>query len=260
MNLNRTWTDDDLRSAVKRSHSWRGVMRELGLRATSSSASKTVQRHAERLGLDSSHFTGQRRWSETDLKAAVAGAETWADVLHALGLSERGVGSLLYVKGHAARLELPTDHLELRQRRPLPDALAASSVQDGALKSAALSIIMAWTILRGWRPSMPVEPAPYDLLLDVENSIYRTQVKSATAKQEDRDWCVGIGRNAYLPGEPKRRYVPYDPDELDLFTIVDGDLKIFMVPSREVAGITELSLGSCAQYLVGSAASLVAHP
>lgn len=49
----RTWTDDDFRAAVASSTTIAGVLRELGLLG----GSKTVHRHIERLGLDTSHFT-----------------------------------------------------------------------------------------------------------------------------------------------------------------------------------------------------------
>jgi len=39
-------------------------MRELGLCVTSAGSIRIVKRHVARLSLDTSHFTGQRRWSD----------------------------------------------------------------------------------------------------------------------------------------------------------------------------------------------------
>lgn len=54
----RKWTDEHLRRAVATEQSWRGVMRALGLE--SSSSMRIVQQHADKLKLDTSHFSGQR--------------------------------------------------------------------------------------------------------------------------------------------------------------------------------------------------------
>ena len=47
-------------------------MRELNLCETASGTIKIVKRHVVRLNLDTSHFTGQRRWSDAQLERAVA--------------------------------------------------------------------------------------------------------------------------------------------------------------------------------------------
>ena len=52
-----SYPDDALRHAVAVSRSWRGVLRELGLLATSASAMRTARRRADTLDLDYSHFT-----------------------------------------------------------------------------------------------------------------------------------------------------------------------------------------------------------
>lgn len=70
----RSYTDEQLKAAVQDNHSWRGVLRELGLVATSSSSIRSVRRHADALGCDYAHFRGQRSWTEQELCAAVAAA------------------------------------------------------------------------------------------------------------------------------------------------------------------------------------------
>jgi hypothetical protein len=94
---NRTYSDAALTEAVATSHSWRGVLRELGLLATSAAAARSVKREAARLGLDSSHFTGQRRWTEQALADAVASSSSWSQIMRTLGLS--GGSSTTLLKG-----------------------------------------------------------------------------------------------------------------------------------------------------------------
>ena len=48
----RRYSDSDLVDAVRASHSWRGVLRALGLSATSAAAMRSVRAHADRLQLD----------------------------------------------------------------------------------------------------------------------------------------------------------------------------------------------------------------
>ena len=117
---NRTWSDAQLVAAVAAAHSWRGVMRELGLGVTSAGAIRIVKRHVTRPGLDSSHFTGQRRWSDAQLRRAVANAYSWPELATGLGLSPGSGDERVRVKAHAARLGL-----DLSQLQP-PDAAGAS--------------------------------------------------------------------------------------------------------------------------------------
>src|SRR5689334_8952876 len=74
------WSDTDLATAVTASRSWRGVMRELGLCVTSAGSLRVVKRRVALLGLDTSHFTGQRPWSDAALKRVAAQAHTRSPV------------------------------------------------------------------------------------------------------------------------------------------------------------------------------------
>lgn len=61
------WSDDQLPAAVAAATSWRGVMRELGLNPSNGGTTLTIRRHAAWLGLDTSHFRGNRSWSDAVL-------------------------------------------------------------------------------------------------------------------------------------------------------------------------------------------------
>jgi hypothetical protein len=82
----RTWSDSQLVAAVAASRSWRGVMRELGLCVTSAGSIQMVKRHVIRLGLGTAHFTGQRRWSDAQLKRAITNPYPWREAFTDLGL------------------------------------------------------------------------------------------------------------------------------------------------------------------------------
>ena len=115
--LTRTKSTNSSRLS-RESNSWRGVLRELGLKGTSAQASRSVRRHADGLALDYSHFTGGRGWTIDQFRRSVATAHTWAEVLQMLGLS--GGSSQTALKGHAARLGIDVSHLTAHCR-PTPD-------------------------------------------------------------------------------------------------------------------------------------------
>jgi hypothetical protein len=122
-------------------------LRSLGLSATSAGAMRSIRSHADRLGLDYGHFTGQRRWTDADLRRATATCHSWAQVAELLGLA--GGSSTQTVKGHARRLGLDTSHFTSVPRREattlMPDR--ANLPRGGALLTAA------WFELCGQRAS-----------------------------------------------------------------------------------------------------------
>jgi hypothetical protein len=83
------WSEAQLPAAVAAATSWRGVMRELGLNPSNGGITRTIRRRATLMGLDTSHFRGNRSWSDAVLRQAVTEGGTWEEVLTILGLSAR---------------------------------------------------------------------------------------------------------------------------------------------------------------------------
>jgi hypothetical protein len=106
-----TWSDQQLPAAVAAATSWRGVMRQLGLNPANGGTTRTIRRHAAWLGLDTSHFRGNRSWSDAVLRQAVTEGRTWDEVLTTLGLKAQVGGGRALVKAHALRLGLDVTHL-----------------------------------------------------------------------------------------------------------------------------------------------------
>jgi len=102
----------------------------------------------------------------------------------------------------------------------------------------------------------PAEPDTYDLLVDMPGGMKRVQVKTTTFKSKD-GWLVRIGRRPYSIGN-NAPLVPYDPEVIELFFIVDGDLTVYVIPSLAVGGRTQILLRSYTKYIVGNAAGLMA--
>jgi hypothetical protein len=250
---NSAWSDDQLPAAVAAATSWRGVMRELGLNPANGGTTRTIRHHAAWLGLDTSHFRSNRSWSAEVLRQAVTEARTWDEVLTRLGLRPQVGGGRALVKAHALRLGLDVAHLG----RPAPRAGEPCDLKPDLvhLRRAAESIATAWFMLCGRNVAIPVEPDIYDLLVDMPDGPKRVQVKTTTFKGKD-GWLVQIGRRPYSIGN-NALLVPYDPEIIELFFIVDGDLAMYLIPSRVIAGRVQILLRTYSNFIVGNAAGLM---
>jgi hypothetical protein len=237
-------------------------MRELGFgeRSSSAGAIRIVRRNVAELGLDTSHFRGKRRWSDAQLRQVVAESSTWTEVLATLGLSING-GAQTHLKAHCIRLGLDTSHLSQVSHLGRPPTEAPAGISDlradlKHLRVAAPTAAATWFALRGCAVSLPVEPAVYDLVVDAPGGLSRVQVKTTTHFNRD-GWAVGVGHHPDTHAKKRGRRVAYDPDVIDLFFIIDGDLTMYLIPSRAIAGRVGLTLRTYKKYIVGNAAGLL---
>lgn len=231
-----SYTDEELSLAVAAARSWRGVLRNLGLKATSAQALRSVRQHADRLGLSYAHFTGQRRWTHHDLAAAVASSHNWNQVASALGLV--GGSSNVALKGHATRLGIDFSHFG-RPREVPPDLLPMCP--DAAhLPRAGSMLAAAWFTMCGYDVSWPLEPSRYDLAVRRGVEFLRVQVKT-TRTRRSRSWAVSLTSTSAAQ-------TLYDPDELDYFFVVDGNLDYYLLPVASVGGLHAISLDSHQQF------------
>lgn len=249
----RCWTDDDLRRAVASHHSWRAVARSLGLLPSSTN---NLRRHAQRLDLDTSHFSGKRGWSDHMLRTAIDRATTWPQALALLGIQDTGVARTR-VRGHAHRLGLHVAHLDgPAPVRPGIDQARHARPRADMLRTAASAIAVAWFSLRGWPTVAAAEGQLYDLIVAMPSGFQRVQVKSTICRSKTGRWLVGVGRRPYSLDKTATK-APYDPRALDHFFIVTGDGDLYLVPSQALAGRTSVSIDSYPEYRVGDASSLL---
>jgi len=251
--MERTWPDAQLIDAVAGSSNWRDVMRKLGLNANSAGAIRIVRRDVARLELDTSHFRGKRIWSDAQLRRAVVDSPSWDELLSTLGLAPGSGDARIRVKAHAIRLGLDLSHLE----KPLGNSSGPAEVKPDLryLRDAATSLAASWFTLCGSSVAIPTEPTLYDLLVVMQEGIKRVQVKTTTCYSRD-GWTVVVGRRSYSVGNRARR-IPYDPESIDWFFIVDGDMTIYIIPSRIIAGRVSILLHTYSRYIVGNVAGLM---
>jgi hypothetical protein len=233
------------------------LLRAFGYKPSSTAPRRALRRELQRHGIDTSHFVGQRTWSDQALIEAAGTAETWAELLMALGLStaNRTCDS---VRAAARRLGIELSRLTLGPkvgREAIGTDLPGRPALDH-LRNAAPSIAAAWFLLCGRAASVPCEPEAYDLIVDLPDGLRRVQVKSATSRDARGAWNVRIGHRP--DGSPKAAdFVPYGADEVDLFLVVDGDLLLYLIPASAVAGRTTLSLRAYRDFIIGDACSLM---
>lgn len=154
------------------------------------------------------------------------------------------------------RLGIDASHLE--DPTPIRPSLAdlSGDPQRSSLRHAAPLIVASWFAVRGFPVSLPSEPQPYDLLVSTPEGIQRLQVKSSTSATSNESWHVGIGRRPYSMEKSSGR-IPYDPDDLDIFAVVDGNGGIYVIPIEAVVGLTAIYLSAYEEYLVGNVAGLL---
>jgi PD-(D/E)XK endonuclease len=250
----RTWTDEQLVAAVRDGRSWRDAARRLGL--SGHGPSPTVKREVVRLGLDTSHFGASLLCSDDDLKAALATATSWGKLLAVLGLRTASRRARQVVATRAEHLGLRTDHLDAALRKRRVRTAECSLVPDLVhLREAAESLTVAWFLLRGFWPAVPVEPRHYDFLLETPAGVKRIQVKTTTFRASSGSWHVTISRHAGGGSKHDQR-LAYRSDEVDLFAVVDGDLTLSLIPRAAVADRKAICLRRYGEFGIGTAASI----
>ena len=128
---------DSLRQVVPTCNSYIMVVERLGLEVTDTNILR-IQRRIKTLGISTAHFTRRRgkgprtRWSDDDLRKAVASAHGYAATIRALGLIPAG-GNYDQVQRRIRELGIDTSHFrgaawnkgttQPRQRRPVEELL-----------------------------------------------------------------------------------------------------------------------------------------
>jgi len=259
------WSDAQLTEAIPASSNWVAVMRLLGYgdRSKSAGAIRIVRRRAVELGLDTSHFRGKRRWTDPQLRQAVAEAHSWEEVLTRLGLSPRGGSMQPHIKAHTIRLGLNIDHLSRLSHlgpSPLEAPPEMSDLQANLrfLRVAGPAIAASWFAIRDRAVSFPIEPTVYDLLVDAPSRTNRVQVKTTTTWTKN-GWTATVGHHPDTHARKglEHRLVAYDPEFIDLFFVIDGDMTMYLIPSRALAGRVRVLLRTYKKYIVGNAAGLL---
>jgi hypothetical protein len=209
-------------------------------------------------------ISGERRkWTDPQLRQAVSEARSWEEVLTRLGLSTRSGSIQPHIKSHTIRLGLGTSHLSRPGYRGPDPSEALPQISElqadlRFLRVAAPAAAASWFEMRGWAVSFPIEPTVYDLLVDGPSGTSRVQVKTTTTSTK-HGWMATVGHHpdTHARKGSGHRLLAYDPEFIDLFFIIDGDLTMYLIPSRTVAGRVRVLLRTYKKYIVGNGAGLL---
>ena len=176
------WTDDDIRSAVAAATSYAAAVERLGC-IPNAAAIQRLQNRIRVLALSTAHFVRaprrhrrKTRWTDEQLREAVASAVSYAQAIRALGLVPAG-GNFVQVQRRIRELALDTSHflgrgwnvgwkIDPRPRVPLAEALVAGRwTTSHALKKRlfAAGLKTPRCELCGWAERAPDGRIPVEL-------------------------------------------------------------------------------------------------
>lgn len=235
-------SDEQLRAAVAASRSWRGVLRQVG--KTSPRTGRELKERCDALGITYGHF-GSGVPDDASIVSAVESGRSWQEVLERLGYARHSGSARASVRKRCAALGVGVAHLSAG---PHPHDVAwdgEASLQH--LPAAAPMLVGGALTLAGHRVSWPLEPAPYDLLTDSGGQMRRVQVK-ATRSLRDGTWVCSLTHSTYDPLLGRSVADVYTPDQIDAFGIVDGDLRVYLLPIQAVSGLALINVRHYAAF------------
>ncbi len=97
----------------------------------------------------------------------------------------------------------------------------------------------SWLTMCGYEVAWPLEPCRYDLVAGRFNQFLRVQVKTTRAKNAN-SWIVSLSTDGGR--------LTYDPEEIDYFFIIDGDLNYYLVPVVSVGGLYTINLSAYERF------------
>lgn len=155
-----------------------------------------------------------------------------------LGLA--GGSSTTTLKVHAVRLGLDTAHFHHVRRSG--QVVEMATMPDLANLPRAGSMLAAtWFTLCGFEVSWPLEPCRYDLLVRDREKTSRVQVKTTTVRGGN-SWLARLATSGGAR--------TYEPDEIDQFFVVTGDLSCYLIPAAIVVGLKAIQLSAYADFRV----------
>jgi hypothetical protein len=206
-------------------------------------ARRNFQAHAVRLELPVGHLPTFRPIAPRapsdrpsvdlgTLSAAVQESTTWAEVLRRLGFRQSG-SIQARIRSQADQQGVDWSHFRGQAWGAAPVPFTETpftrprSVRH--LPQAAPTLAAAWFMERGYRVSMPIEPAPYDLVVEADDGFVRVQVKSASKVASNGHYEAAIYRQSYRNSTARDRCT-YSADEVDVFFIVTSSGDMFLIP------------------------------
>jgi hypothetical protein len=216
---------------------------------------RKLQAHAVRLELDVGHLPpfkpvaprhvhDPKPVDDVLLESAVRESRSWADVLRRLGIKQSG-SAQVRIHAEADKLGLDASHFRGQAWGSTPVSLVEMPFtrqrDPKYLPYAASAFATAWFMERGYRVSVPTEPAPYDMVVESDEGFVRVQVKSTNSQDRPGYYIVNIHRRSYR-GSGSRSRCAYTSDEIDVFFIVTASGDRYLIPLAVTGALSSLIL------------------
>ena len=190
-------------------------------------------------------MANKRTYTDEQLRDAVAESTNWTQVMRAIGKSPGSSNKA--VVAVAERLGLDASHFTYKcSFRPVSGIAMpfGNDIRHGG--QSGLSIAARWFLDRGYVVSVPLEPAPYDLVTESDEGLKRVQVKTTRATGRNGRYYAEINRRvhkatAHRNANGNRRRAPYSPDDVDYFFVITP-ASMFLIPVSVVPGVCQIVL------------------
>lgn len=187
----------------------------------------------------------KRTYTDEQLRLAVASCTNWSAVMATLGKKPgNGTGK---VKAVAERLGLDTSHFAYaRSFQPVAGVelpFTSPAVPGG---QSGLSIAARWFLDRGYIVSIPLEPAPYDLVTESDDGLKKVQVKTTRHTGPNGRYYVDLSRKVHDVSAPRnangnRRRTSYETDQVDYFFVI-SPVSMYLIPLGTLDSRTQIVL------------------
>jgi hypothetical protein len=217
----RSWTDDDLRTALAQSENLYQVSKHLGL-TPGSRTYALLRRHITRLGLPADRLprrergrSRRRTWSDDKLRDVVATSRSLAQVMRTLGYEPSG-GMHRYIRQKIITLGIDTSHFDGQSwRRGLRNRSVSTPLSEILVRGSTYtqsSQLRKRLIAEGLKPphcercrldSWMGEPLP--LALDhingehTDNRLENLRILCPNCHALTETWCARNRRKSKLP-------------------------------------------------------------
>lgn len=173
-------------------------------------------------------------------------------------LGKPRTGAAAHVRKVADRLGCDSSHFVVRRNAvPVMESGAPpfQRPRTGIGSTPSLTVAMQWFLERGYIVSVPIEPAPYDLVTESDEGLKRVQVKTTSRRDQRGGFKARLTRTLYIPGAKPNsggsyRAVPYEPGVIDYFFIITKGGTAYLIPAPVVEGATDIALVRYARFKI----------
>ena len=140
------------------------------------------------------------------------------------------------------------------QSTQVPTRSPADGFDLEHLPRAGGLIAAAWLTLCGYEVSWPLEPCRYDLI---------AARGRPGAARPGQDHSVPTRQGSWSGQPVNRRSAAadaYDPDDIDYFFIIDGDLDYYLIPVTVVGGLSTINLSAYQQFRLAQQPTRFSRP